>query len=194
MTTHAENAGRFMLLADALDTIRPKYRRVVPPHQPAANYPATLPNRAYLDVHLEFITTRHSAKELGTVQFPICRMAMMITPGSLCQAQLSIWWGPTIANGVLQSLRSPKFHPVTWIVCYLNGNRPDNTAQSEWTRQEVSHRCIHGKCITPSHLCWESKAQNQSRGNKFCSRRCIHEDCQAINVCDCQKFHIPCCI
>jgi len=52
----------FMLLADALDTIRPKYRRVVPPHQPAANYPATLPNRAYLDVHLEFITTRHSAK------------------------------------------------------------------------------------------------------------------------------------
>jgi len=134
-------------------------------------------------------------QKLGTVQFPICRMAMMmITPGSLCQAQLSIWWGPTIANGVLQSLRSPKFHPVTWIVCYLNGNRPDNTAQSEWTRQEVSHRCIHGKCITPSHLCWESKAQNQSRGNKFCSRRCIHEDCQAINVCDCQKFHIPCCI
>ena len=192
MTTHAENAGRFMLLADALDTIRPKYRRVVPPHQPAANYPATLPNRAYLDVHLEFITTRHSAKvgnctvsnlQDGHDDNP--RVALPSTIINLMRAN-NCQWSTSVSQ-------KPKV-PVTWIVCYLNGNRPDNTAQSEWTRQEVSHRCIHGKCITPSHLCWESKAQNQSRGNKFCSRRCIHEDCQAINVCDCQKFHIPCCI
>jgi len=180
-----------MLFAEALDTIRPKYVRTVPPHQPTTNYPPTAFNRSYLDVHLGFIITRHSAIQGGCTisnlqdgQDDNPRVALPSTITQMMRSNNCQW--------ITSVAQKPKV-PATWIVCYLNNKRP-NTSQQNWSRHEVSHRCLVGKCITASHLCWESKAQNQSRGNHFCRKLCVHDDCEALNVCACQKFHEPCCI
>lgn len=81
----------------------------------------------------------------------------------------------------------------SWIACWLANVRPLQTDQN-WEFYECSHRCTETThfCVEADCLCWESKADNQSRGNGICNRACRHEDCKKT-VCVCQKWHSPSC-
>lgn len=87
---------------------------------------------------------------------------------------------------------------IAWVVCYLNDIYPDMT-QSDWKYYECSHRCVEYNlearyiCIDPDCLVWESKAINQSRGQQFCVRNCVHQGCE-VSVCECQGIHDPPCL
>lgn len=83
--------------------------------------------------------------------------------------------------------------PHSWFVCYVYNIVPDET-EDGWELCQCSHICVNGKCVTAEHLCWESASENQSRGNRFCRKKCTHDDCDTINVCHCQEFHDPPCI
>jgi hypothetical protein len=85
-----------------------------------------------------------------------------------------------------------------WIACYLGGVLPDRNC-AQWERFECSHLCIEHDlrgegltCIDVACLCWESKATNQSRGNTYCTRLCVHTDCDKT-LCACQGVHRPSC-
>jgi hypothetical protein len=87
---------------------------------------------------------------------------------------------------------------ITWIVCYLSKNFPDQTKE-KWENYDCSHLCISwgipegSECISPDCLHWESKSVNQSRGStvKMCTKKCTH--CDRI-LCLCQNLHSPCCL
>lgn len=93
---------------------------------------------------------------------------------------------------------------VKWIVCYLAGVCPE-LVDSGGVDLECSHRCINQgqdslrldsideECIDAACLCWETKSQNQSRGNWFCCKPCRHDDC-GRTVCHCQGLHVPSCL
>jgi len=84
----------------------------------------------------------------------------------------------------------------TWVVCYLFEILPDQTMEG-WERMECSHRCAFNEpdrfCVEPRCLVWETKADNQSRGNMFCTRFCKHAEC-IKTVCECQEIHTPACL
>jgi hypothetical protein len=83
---------------------------------------------------------------------------------------------------------------VSWLVCYANNILP-SISGSNWIYQQCSHRCTNHACIEADHLCWESPADNQSRGNTFCQRLCNHKGCcSGQNMCYCNKLHNPPCI
>jgi len=102
---------------------------------------------------------------------------------------------------------------MTWLVCWLNNIYPD-MSQPGWEAFECSHRCVERDqtgmklkriasstkygwaCIDPDCLCWESRSDNQSRGNTFCYKPCTHEGCTKPNgyVCSCSSLHDPPCI
>jgi hypothetical protein len=95
----------------------------------------------------------------------------------------------------LKSESNKKKVTITWVVCYLNNIYPDQTKEG-WRLFECSHRCIESelpqgtRCLDASCLCWESKRDNQSRGNQYCCKNCTH--CNAP-ICHCQQFHLPPC-
>ena len=84
---------------------------------------------------------------------------------------------------------------VKWIACYLDGIHPPSATDAAGRPLECSHRCIdqdatgrldlqYGEeCIDSDCMWWESKSVNQSRGNSFCCRDCVH--C-GEPVCQCQ--------
>lgn len=110
---------------------------------------------------------------------------------------------PSTISIALSGRRGKKVE-VKWVVCYLAGIRPAET-RADGVDLECSHRCINQgrdplrldsineECIDPSCLCWETKSQNQSRGNWFCCKPCSHSHCSRT-VCECQGLHIPPCL
>lgn len=80
----------------------------------------------------------------------------------------------------------------TWITLYLANKLPSRTA--DWQVKECSHLCLDNKCLTESHLEWESKQVNQSRGHcrYICRKRCQHGCGETL--CSCAKLHTPPCI
>lgn len=83
--------------------------------------------------------------------------------------------------------------PHSWFVCFVHNVLP-NVQNPNWKTFQCSHRCTNSVCVNPLHLCWENASTNQSRGNPYCKRRCVHTTCTANNVCECQGFHVPSCI
>lgn len=88
---------------------------------------------------------------------------------------------------------------VSWVSAFLADILPDQAIPG-WTVMECSHRCAidpsipgSGFCLE-NHLVWESKAENQSRGNPRCRLLCSHAGCVANqSICECLGFHNPSC-
>jgi hypothetical protein len=83
--------------------------------------------------------------------------------------------------------------PITWIVCYVFGIYPDQSKRG-WEYFQCSHVCTNGVCASNEHLVWEDASSNQSRGNQYCTKRCVHDNCTFQTVCACQSLHSPPCI
>jgi len=55
---------------------------------------------------------------------------------------------------------------VHWISCVRHSKLPDQT-QNLWKRFQCSERCTNAACFRNEHICWESAADNQSRGHNL---------------------------
>lgn len=198
---HINIAARFVNFCLELDRLRPILRRKRPPHASEKDYPPTVKEEDYLITLLKHRV--QSAKD---------EMANYATMGF--ETRIGVWhvvvekryerpaFPRPIRNG-LKDINSPlhsKEHcELTWIVCYLEGIRP-NQKLPNWEKFECSHRCIEYSlsednycCIDPDCLCWESKSDNQSRGNNFCTKKCSHKDICDKCICECQGIHNPPC-
>lgn len=186
---HANTAERFVQLCTVLDLIRPTYVRTVLPRQNPAMLPATVPGVPYLDTHLNFVVDQHTN--------PVAQP----TRSGLQHVRLNRYDGHgrrDLPVNILTAIRAlPGFDgwsqtkfELKWIVCYLGGIRPNQNLPG-WQQFECSHRCIVDDCVTGACLTWESKPDNQSRGQDYCVRLCNH--CGQC-VCHCQGFHNPPCI
>jgi hypothetical protein len=85
---------------------------------------------------------------------------------------------------------------VHWITCVVHRKLPDMT-QALWKRFQCSERCTNGACFRLEHLCWESAADNQSRGHTrvACQRVCAHPGCLTNHIiCRCNQLHNPVCV
>jgi hypothetical protein len=187
---HENNAERFMLFVDGLNTIAGTYTRDVPMKQPQNDYPLEKQGKCYLSTHLSYVIQKSSEKKdkcwISTlIDGSVDGNPRIAIPSTIVKAlsAANVQWGKNVAR--------PKV-PVTWVICWLYDIYPGKL--ENWEKFEVSHRCRNNTCVTPKHLCWETKSQNQSRGNDFCRRKCTHSTCQSRCVCECQAFHNPCCL
>ncbi len=192
--------ARFMRMHYAFELIKGKYIRTVPPRQSESNYPATVKNEPYLITHLKSVVSSWLSSEKGFTRTRA--QHSLLRKGENDDGRRTI--PTTIINCIrdnshengeqlwgTESKRDVKA-PLTWIVCYLNNILPDTTLQ-DWEAYDCSHRCITSECTDAACLCWESKAINQSHGNLFCCKQCVHENC-GKTICSCQSLHYPHCL
>lgn len=175
----------FLAFAKWLDDIRCEYVRTIPPKQSPKKYPKPVSGEDYLITHLKHVIENNTEKEPdkdGCLCSPL-RDGESDNPRvgipSTIQACLR-------THGYNPPLRWKK--PISWLVCYVHNTRPEeNSGES----LQCSHRCLFGKCCTPSHLVWETASYNQGRGYKICQKLCSH--CGDM-LCECQELHDPPCI
>lgn len=189
---HEKSAERFVAFCDSLNRITEIYKRTVPTNQSQDAYPPEADEYSYVSVHLDFIVYK-GCRVQGNRH---CLLSPLVDGAKDGNPRI------TIPSTIIRAMRvgnclwcnavTPKVS-ATWIVCWLEDISPDQHKQ-DWQTFEVSHRCRNNKCIEPDHLCWESKSVNQSRGNDFCRRMCLHDECEHENVCSCQRFHSPHCL
>jgi len=85
---------------------------------------------------------------------------------------------------------------VHWISCVRHSKLPDQT-QNLWKRFQCSERCTNAACFRNEHICWESAADNQSRGHTraACQTVCVHPGCATgYIICRCNNLHRPVCV
>jgi len=85
---------------------------------------------------------------------------------------------------------------VHWLTCFRYNKLPDQT-KANWKTFQCSERCTNKLCFRHEHLCWESAADNQSRGHSkvWCQRGCTHVGCVTGFVCcRCNNIHQPTCV
>jgi len=209
------NAQRFMNMVKLFDGIRGTYKRQVPHKQSPINYPLAQRNEDYLITQLRVWLNRHIAKSKKEVcqtrSDTIYHTVLILQPNSLGKVNTARQIPITINAAILKDKKA-KWHlkqkvPLTWIVCYLENILP-NTTVNNWESFDCSHRCIgfygiddnepprylQGTCVTKDCLVWESKRDNQERGNRFCTQKCVYDDVCENYLCICQKLHKPCCI
>jgi hypothetical protein len=107
------------------------------------------------------------------------------------------FYAPRISLGNIKVLVTPedvdrKKVPFVWLQCIVHDIIPD-TSSKGWESFECSHLCIVYDCVKPSHVVWEDKRTNQSRGYGICRVMCKHDDC-GKSLCECQGIHTPSCI
>lgn len=185
---HACIAQRFVSFKTSLDTIASTY---VVPKRIADKIPlADLPSSNDLKRHLTALLAATSKQE------DVCVISNLADGAEGGNPRIAI------PSTIIASLRSancawppitdrPKV-PASWVACWLANVEPERV--EGWERLEVSHICRMNTCVKAEHLFWETKSVNQSRGNEFCRRACVHPGCTSVNVCQCQGFHDPHCI
>jgi len=186
-----------MQMCAIFDALENTYTRVVPKKQSPQNYPDIDPNTPYIRVHLNY-WYKSSIVGINRVRTGGNHNVMSFDTNENRRVLPS-----TIRNAIKRLSSDYKLGsrvPMTWIAMYLHNIRPD-TNKNNWEFYECSHLCIEfyersavpriHACVDPLCLVWESKSVNQSRGNTFCTRMCVHE-CHQI-VCVCQNFHVPHC-
>jgi len=181
-TDHIKNAARFMDFVHVMKTtcgIDMKQTLIIPNAR---------------DVWLKYLK-QHNVKhiyEIGLSSLSGC----VLWPQSLLRVNVPMCLQHAINKqfGHDPSIWKAKKIPITWVMCFLNGNTPDR-AKNCWETFECSHRCTTDNCIRASHLTWESKSDNQSRGHskRICLQSCKHQDCGKC-LCECAEIHKPCCI
>jgi len=211
MAEPCKYAESFTQMCLSFDSIAETYKRKVPFKQQEANYPQQVVGYPYLKTHLQFMLTGSPQRVATEVDLRTGGMHTIIQRKNKDDYRLAL--PSTIVAKLLEqkAISGSTFWTqdnvtATWIVCYLSGIKPDES-KTGWIKFECSHRCTFNRqptvaalvspkgwlCVTPRCLVWESKADNQSRGNDFCSRKCKHSDCLK-SVCACNGIHFPACI
>lgn len=200
--------AEYMRMCQSFDAIRSSYTRVVPWKQRSDDYPPEEPGRAYLLTHLQhavtnakhrdpIVTETRSGGHHTLIKKKNPNDYRISIPATIVQAIRALSGGAAAEE---EALWCSTQATATWVVCYINGAHPDATKPG-WERFDCSHRCVFNRmpgtqgrvCVEATCLVWESKADNQERGNKMCMRQCVH-GCGAVNVCHCQGFHEPACL
>lgn len=194
---HSQSALRFTQWCEALDSISSTFVRTVSKRQRVDSLPSIVDGELYVRTLLKATVLSQVCGERPTRSGGVHAVTSLVSadkggsprrniPVSLIRA-VSDTWGTQVKV------------PVTWMACYLANVMPDRSKEG-WEYFECSHRCIaHGLkdeglfCIDANCLVWESKSDNQSRGNSFCMRQCRHSDCSTY-VCMCQGLHDPPCL
>jgi len=83
---------------------------------------------------------------------------------------------------------------ISWVACLIHEITPDVTMPN-WEEFDCSHLCGRKTdfCLDWRCYCWESKSDNQARGNRLCRKSCGHGRCKQENICSCTKTHFPPC-
>lgn len=200
--SHAANAERFIQMCNALDSILTSYQRIVPNKQSQNSYPQAKIEEPYLITHLKSIISNAGIWETKTRTgishklVPLRGDGRRDIPSTIMEAlQKEKEAGSWLSDG-----KKEKKVPLTWLVCYLHNRRP-NMENPRWEFYDCSHVCCcryeekkqeEFVCVSIECLTWESKSDNQERGNKLCMKACVHDGCQ-WHVCRCQRFHQPPC-
>lgn len=183
-TTNVRIAERFEAFCDALKRIEASYVRTVTSHAHQVYYPDMDPSEPCLLTHLWFVilssVTARTPTRSGVFH------ALQNTQGNDGRRDI-----PSTIFLHLGAAWTQKKVEAKWIVCYLHDIYPDRS-KSGLELFECSHRCIVANCIDPSCLTWESKANDQSRGQPCCMRICVHMSC-GRRLCTCQNIHSPSC-
>lgn len=196
-----DHAGRFHIMCTVFRLLADSYVRVVPRNQPQRDYPQPEDDIPYIITHLthwvnSYVVANNNLRTGGThiVMSHDQNENRRVVPSTIREAIADLY--PDLWLG-----KKDARVPVTWVVMFLHDILPDRTLPN-WQLFECSHRCIEYNerlaiprlhaCIDPECLVWESKSENQSRGNRLCTAQCAHH-CGNI-VCLCQNYHNPHCI
>jgi len=204
-------AAEFERLRKTLDEAKECYIRWVPRNQAESNYPPLDLEHPYLETHLQYMLTGSPQRGAQVCARRSGGQHTLIKKKNKDDYRLSFPTTIQVELGLLAK-RKPSENTwvsqnitATWVVCYLNGIFPDQTKHGWQNMECCSHRCAFNRqaapgpsvmgwvCVEPTCLVWESKAANQSRGNDFCTRQCVHADCWQT-VCECQGIHNPPCL